>query len=104
MFWETLPQAASPAVGKYCNAITPALKCIGIMSSLVIALLCIWIALLWRLFMIRLYCTYCSTRFVVIGKPVSLLLTMYTERQHTLSIHRPVLREGASEPQQPGKS
>ena len=44
-----------------CNAIIPALKCIGFMSPLVIAVLCIWIALLWRLFMIRLYCTYCST-------------------------------------------
>ena len=88
----------------YCNAITPALKCFGIMSSLVVAFLCIWVALLWRLIMIRLYCTYCSTRLVVGRKPVSLLLTMYTECQHTLSIHRPVLGKGASEPQPSGKS
>ena len=37
-------------------------------------------------------------------EPVSLLLTMYTERQQILSIHRPVLGKGASEPQQSGKS
>ena len=49
-----------------CNAIIPALKCIGTLSALVLAVLCFWLALLWRLFMIRLYCTYCSTGLVMI--------------------------------------
>ena len=48
-----------------CNAIIPALKCIGTLSALVISVLWIWLALLWRLFMIRLYCTYCSTGLVM---------------------------------------
>ena len=88
-----------------CNAITPALKCFQyyFISSSCISI-CIWVALLWRLIMTRLYCTYCSTGLVMNREPVSLLLTMYTERQQILSIHRPVLGKGASEPQQSGKS
>ena len=39
-----------------CNAIIPALKRIGILSALVVSVLWSWLALLWRLFMIRLYC------------------------------------------------
>ena len=76
----------------------------GIMTSIVIAFLCIWVALLWRLIMTRLYCTFCSTRPFVNREPVSLSLTMYTECQQLLSIHRPVRGKGVSEPQQSGKS
>ena len=88
-----------------CNAITPALECVQYyyLSSSCISI-CIWVALLWRLIMTRLYCTYCSTRPVVNREPISLSLTMYTERQQFLSIHRPVLGKGVSEPQQSGKS
>ena len=64
-------------VGKQnCNAVTPALKCaLGFITSLVLAHLC-WVALLRRLIMTRLYCTYCSTRPVVYRELVSLYLTM----------------------------
>ena len=69
-----------------CTAIIPALKCIGFMSPLVIAVLCFWVALLWRLFMIRLYCTDCSTDLLFLSTGFSALFHVHwvsTNPQYT---------------------
>ena len=61
----------------FCNAIIPALKCIGSLSALGTPVLWSWLGLLWRLFMIRLYCTYCSTDLLFLNTGFSALFHVH---------------------------